>query len=155
MYPTFTDSLCDPFAYVKSPLWINLTWYTGSMTRMSMEEYRTYFAKNKRSKYGNKKTEYNGRTYHSKKEALYAEGLDTAMHAKDEKERVVSWKPQVRYDIVVNGQKICAYILDFLVEYGDGRVEYVDVKSKGTITDVYRIKSKLMKAVLGIEITER
>ncbi len=122
------------------------------MTTMSIEEYRAHFSKQKRSKYRNKKTQYNGKMYHSKKEAKYAEDLDRAMHAKHKKDRVVSWEPQVRYDIVVNGQKICTYVLDFLVKYGDGRIEYVDVK--GYRTDVYTIKAKLMKAVLGIEITE-
>ena len=36
--------------------------------------------------------------------------------------------------------------------YGDGRIEYVDVK--GVKTDIYRIKKKLVEALYSIKIKE-
>lgn len=58
---------------------------------------------------------------------------------------------QVPYDIVVNGAKVCRYVADFLyLENGSDVVE----DSKGCRTAVYRLKKKLMKACLGIEIRE-
>lgn len=105
-----------------------------------------------KSKYGNKKTEYNGRVYDSKKEAEYAEELDLCRKVRAKQDKVVHVEAQVPYQITVNGQKICKYILDFKVTYADGRVEYVDVK--GVKTSVYRLKKKLMKACHDIDIKE-
>lgn len=104
------------------------------------------------AKYGNKITEYDGRKYHSKKEAGYARELDMLSKARVDAQRVVSWLPQVKYRLEVNGVKIADYILDFKVEYADGRVEYVDVK--GVRTGEYVMKKKLMKALFNIDIIE-
>lgn len=104
------------------------------------------------SKYGNVKTPYNGRLYHSGKEADYARTLDQLRKARKKSERVVRVEPQVPYRLTVNGQLICKYYLDFKVTYADGRVEHIDVK--GVVTDVYRLKRKLMKACHDIEIIE-
>lgn len=104
------------------------------------------------SKYGNKRTEYNGRTYHSKREAEFARQLDLMRFAKDPKEKVVRVKPQPRFPIVVNGKKICTYVSDFEVEYADGRVEVVDVK--GYKTNLYKLKKKLVEATYNITIIE-
>lgn len=68
-------------------------------------------------------------------------------------ERVLDYKTQVKYPIEVNGFKICTYILDFMVQYCDGRIEHVDVK--GYITPIYRIKKKLVEAMYGITIIEK
>lgn len=112
-----------------------------------------------RGKYNNKKTEYNGRMYDSMLEANYASSLDMQMRATG-KDRVVKWTPQVKYPLVVDGVKICDYILDFLIEYADGRIRYVDVKGfdrktgKARSTDVYKIKKKLMRAIHCIDIEE-
>lgn len=105
----------------------------------------------KRSKYGNKKTEYNGRLYDSKKEAAYAQELDLLKSAKNPLDRVLSWEPQIPFLIEINGKKICKYVLDFRVEYED-RLEHIDVK--GVRTDVYKIKKKLVEAIYGIVIKE-
>lgn len=104
------------------------------------------------SKYGNVRTEYNGRMYHSGKEADYARYLDAMRRAKTGKDRVARVEPQVPFKIRVGGQLICTYYLDFRVTYADGRIEHIDVK--GVRTDVYKLKKKLMKAVHGIEIIE-
>lgn len=104
------------------------------------------------SKYGNVLTEYGGYTYMSKKEANYARELDTLKKAKASADRVVSYERQVPYKIEINGVRICKYILDFLVTYADGHIEYVDVK--GVRTTVYALKCKMMLAVHGIAIKE-
>lgn len=104
-------------------------------------------------KYKNKRTEYNGRTYDSQKEAQHAATLDMLKRAADPKERVVSWEPQPRFKLEVNGVPICAYVGDFQVTFGDGRVEIQDVKGEATEKlPVFKLKKKLMQAVRGIEV---
>jgi hypothetical protein len=62
---------------------------------------------------------------------------------------------QVRYNLVVNGHKIGAYIADFRYEVVETDAVIVeDVKSPATKTPLYRIKKKLVKALYDIEITE-
>lgn len=103
--------------------------------------------KKRRNKYGNIKTTVDGTTFHSKKEAeryrvLRQEVEDGVIH---------SLRLQPSFTIRVNGHLICRYIADF--EYvRDGATVVEDVK--GRITDVYRLKKKLVRAVLGIEILE-
>lgn len=93
-----------------------------------------------------------GTTYMSKLEMMYRKHLNLLMKADNPKERVVSIVEQKSFEVVVNGTKICKYLLDFEVTYGDGRIEYVDVK--GIATDVYRIKKKLVEALYPIKIKE-
>ena len=95
---------------------------------------------------------HNGVVFDSKKEMIFQKQLELLVKAKE----VVSFERQIPYQIIVNGQKICKYILDFIVVYADGKTEYIDVKSPATAKlPVYRLKKKLMKAVHGIEITEK
>lgn len=113
-----------------------------------------YFKKMKENKYHNKKTFYKGVEFASIAEANYAQQLDVLKKARG-KDKVKSWKPHVPYQITVNKKKICTYISDFLVEYENGRIEVVDVKSEHTRKlAVYRLKKKLMKAVHNIDIVE-
>lgn len=107
----------------------------------------------KYKKFGNQFTEYNGRKYHSKKEARYARELDLLRFCKDPSLRVVNVETQPRFPIAVNGRLICTYVADFRITYADGRIEVVDVK--GFRTDVYKIKKKLVEAVHNIEIIEK
>ena len=61
---------------------------------------------------------------------------------------------QVKYDIVVNGEKICRYIADFrykIVE-DDGTTKDVVEDAKGFETADFKIKKKLMKAVHQIDL---
>lgn len=102
----------------------------------------------KGNKYNNQKTTYNGREYHSKKEAIRAFELDLLVKAKV----VRSWKPQVPFEFTYNGIKICKYYADFVVKYVDGHTEVEDVK--GVRTGTYMLKRKLMKAFYGIDIKE-
>lgn len=122
--------------------------------RMSYTTFRQQGFGTTRSKYNNKKTIYNGVEYQSKKEAKYAEGLDLALLEKGPG-RLLKWERQIRYPIIINEMKVCDYILDFRLYYKD-RIEYVDVKGmkKGPAYAMFRLKSKLMKAVYNIDITE-
>ena len=76
-------------------------------------------------------------------------------------ERVVTIERQVRYPLAVNGQKICTYVADFVVTFGDGRTKVIDFKNpylakgKGKSTpavQLFQVKRKLMKALFGIEV---
>lgn len=112
---------------------------------MKISEYKKVVG---RSKFGNKKTLYNGRLYSSKKEASRAYELDLLQAGGI----IRKWEAQIPFAFQLNGVKICKYICDFRVFYKDGRVEIEDVK--GFRTDIYRLKKKLMKAFYEIEIVE-
>ena len=105
-----------------------------------------------KSKYGNIKTEYNGNSFMSKKEAYYAQQLDLLKKAKSPADQVVSYEIQVPYLIEINNKKICKYLADFKVLYADGHIEVVDVK--GFRTNIYKLKKKMVEATYGIEIKE-
>lgn len=104
------------------------------------------------NKYGAKKTDYNGHKYHSKKEADYARSLDWKLKTGE----ILKWDRQVSMQITVNGEKICRYICDFVVTYPD-RVEHIDVKGmkSGIPYEHFKLKKKLVKATLGIDIIEK
>jgi Protein of unknown function (DUF1064) len=104
----------------------------------------------KRGKYNNKKTEVNGIKFDSQKEAARYQDLKIQEFA-----NVISdLRLQVKYDLVVNGVKVAAYVADF-VYFKDGIEKIEDVKSDMTRKlPVYRLKKKLMKAIYGIEILE-
>lgn len=108
----------------------------------------------KRTKYGvSKKSDrtYNGKVYMSKLESRYRAHLDMLKKAANSKERVIKIEEQVPFEIVINGQKICKYLLDFRVTY-ENRIEHIDVK--GMKTDIYRLKKKLVEACYPIKIKE-
>jgi hypothetical protein len=111
----------------------------------------------KKNKYKAIKSTYNGQTFHSKKEKNYAVKLDLLKKSFRESERVLDYKTQVKFPVEVMGNKICTYILDFVVTYVDGRTEYVDVKGYkgGTAYSIFRIKKKLVEALYSITIIEK
>lgn len=98
----------------------------------------------RRPKFGNIPRTYNGREYHSQKEARYAAELDLRCKAIGP-HRINRWLPQVPVKLEVNGKLVTTYIVDFLVEHMDGRWEYVEVK--GFETPEWRIKEKLFRAL--------
>lgn len=61
---------------------------------------------------------------------------------------------EVRYELIVNGVFIAAYMLDFRITWTDGRIEYVDCKSTATKTPLYAMKKALMLALFEIELKE-
>jgi hypothetical protein len=104
-----------------------------------------------KSKYGAKKTVFNGRKYDSAKEAKHAEELQLLLKAKE----ISELQEQVRFQLVVNDELICAYIADFTYWKG-GKFTVSDVKGmrKGQAYQMFRLKAKLMKAIYGIEVVE-
>lgn len=68
--------------------------------------------------------------------------------------RITNLIHQPRFEFTVNGVKIATYVADAEYIDSDGNRVIEDVKSKPTITAVYRIKRKLMAALYGLTITE-
>lgn len=102
-----------------------------------------------KNKFGNIETVVDGLKFHSKKEANRFGQLKLLQRSG----KISDLRLQPSFDLFVCGTKICRYIADFqYVENGLVIVE--DVKSSATTTPVYRLKKKLMKAVLKIEILE-
>lgn len=100
------------------------------------------------NKYHNIRTVVDGIEFASKKEATHYRVLKLM-----ENGLVISnLRMQVSYPLTVNGQKVCTYVADFLYTDENGKEIIVDVK--GVKTGVYKIKKKLMKACLGLEIME-
>lgn len=98
------------------------------------------------SKYGNKRTEYNGYKYDSKFEARIAQELDLRMKAGE----FLAIEPQHRIKLYVylpDGKKadLFTYICDFRCERPDGT--YLLVEAKGHVTDTYRTKRKILDLV--------
>ena len=87
------------------------------------------------SKYRAKRTEYNGVTYHSKKEAEFAQWLDIQGLAYDR---------QARFPLEVNGHKIGIYVADFLVGPAP---EWEVIEIKGYWTPLAKFKWKLFCAL--------
>jgi|688.fasta_scaffold309190_1 hypothetical protein len=108
----------------------------------------------KKSKYGvsaaSERT-YKGKVYMSKLEMQYAKHLALLQKATG-KDKVLFVNEQVPFPCVVNGKKVCTYLLDFKVQYLDGRIEYVDIK--GVKTAIYSLKKKLVEALYSISIKE-
>ena len=102
-----------------------------------------------KNKYKNKKVEYNGKKFDSKKE------LNRYLILSSD-ESVKSLKTQVKYVLVPSIPKVqreISYIADFVYEK-DGKTIVEDVKSPATAKDkVFLIKKKLFRYFYGFEIT--
>ncbi len=96
------------------------------------------------NKYGAKSILYEGKQYHSKREAGYAAELDLLKKAGEIKE----WERQIKIPLGVNGCHITNYFIDFKIEHMNGDIEFVEVK--GFETDVWRLKWKLFEALAPI-----
>jgi hypothetical protein len=92
------------------------------------------------NKYRAKSSVYNGYYYASKLEASYAAELDLRQRAGE----ILRWERQVPVDLVVNGIKVCRYIVDFRVFKPNGEIVWVE--TKGFVTDTARIKMRLFEA---------
>jgi len=94
-----------------------------------------------------RRVEQDGIVFHSKKEAERFRELLLLQRAG----QIEKLERQVSFAIVVDHTLICQYIADAVYIRGGKRVVE---DSKGFRTEMYRIKKRLMKAVLGIEILE-
>lgn len=99
----------------------------------------------KKHKYGAEKVEIYGIWFDSKKEGKRYSELKAM--------GVWPIELQPKFDLTVNGLKICEYRADFAYEVPYGGWKVVE-DAKGVKTPVYRLKKKLMKAIYGIEISE-
>lgn len=126
------------------------------MIRMTTKQYREYVAKKeKRSKYNNKKTQIDGITFDSEKEALrYAELKMLEKAGKiTELERQKRFELQPAFCYQGHKQRAIFYVCDFFYRQGD---KYIieDVKSPITKNNaVYKLKKKMM-LYRGYEIKE-
>ena len=104
----------------------------------------------KRNKYGAQKTTVDGITFDSKWEAQRWGELQ----AMERGGLVRDLERQVKYDIVVNGEKICRYVADFRYKIvdDDGGTKEVVEDAKGFETADFKIKKKLMRAVHQIDL---
>jgi hypothetical protein len=109
-----------------------------------------------RTKFRNVKTEVDGILFHSKFEAHRWQELKAEAAAG----LIRNLERQRPFAIVVNDIHVCNYISDFVYERACdkafGMTPWMKVveDAKGMKTDMYRLKAKLMKACLGIEILE-
>jgi len=101
------------------------------------------------SKYGNQRTEYNGRWYDSIREANYAAKLQILERAG----KIKDLKYQHRITLVPADGKLrsIVYVADFQYVDVDG-IHIVD--AKGFKTQVYRLKKRLAALLLGLTIEE-
>ena len=120
------------------------------MERMSAAEYQEYLqtgrlpGRPKKSKYHNVRTERDGKTYASKREADRHSALKLLQQAR----AIALFFEQVPFPLPGG----ITYIADFVVLHMDG--SYTVEDAKGKRTDVYIIKKKLMQETYGIEIEE-
>lgn len=103
-------------------------------------------------KYGSRRTEADGYTFDSKKEADRYADLKLRLHAGE----IRDLRLQVPYPITINGQVLCRYVADFVYfDVKAGREVVEDVKSPATARkELYRLKKKAMRLEHGIEILE-
>lgn len=99
------------------------------------------------NKYRNIKTEVDGITFHSKREAARYSDLKLLERAGQIKDLRI----QVPFLFELNDVRICKYFADFV--YRENGKEIVE-DCKGKRTKDYMIKRKLMKAFFAIEIVE-
>ena len=101
----------------------------------------------KRNKYRAVPTIVDGLRFHSKGEAARWQELKLLERAGV----IIELDRQVPYSLCVNGVDICTYTADFA--YFEKEERIVE-DFKGFRTAEYRLKAKLMKALLGITIRE-
>ena len=90
--------------------------------------------------------QHRGVQYDSGLEAKYAARLDMLKAViGPARDRVVSWRRQVPVNLEVNGQWVTTLIVDFEVQFADGRVELVELK--GVDTPTWRLKHRLYRAL--------
>jgi len=111
----------------------------------SIEEYREYQKKgNKRSKYGAIKTNIDGHTFDSKKEAEFYCNLKLRLQAKE----IKGFCLQPIF-ILAEGLK---YKADFIVFNNDGTADVIDIK--GFKTKEYITKKKVFEDKYNLKIIE-
>lgn len=105
----------------------------------------------KQSKWKNVRCEADGKKFDSKHEKDRYMQLKMLQNAGE----ISNLRVKPRYELIVNKVKICerGFYPDFSYEQ-DGKTVIEDTKSKATVTDVYKMKRQLLKALYGLEIVE-
>lgn len=117
---------------------------------MNITEYHALTFPKKKPKYRNTRCEHEGVIFDSIKERT--RWLQLLLLAKDG--QITYLERQVAFPIIINGILICKYYAD-AVYYENGQRIVEDTKSIITKKNpVYRLKKKMLKAVLGIEVRE-
>src|SRR5579872_3499173 len=98
------------------------------------------------SKYGAKRTVVDGITFASKREATRYSELKLLERAGTISELTL----QPSYKLMIGTDLICRYRADF--SYKERGVGPVVEDAKGVETQIFRLKRKLMRALLGIEV---
>jgi len=94
------------------------------------------------TKYGNKKTLFNGRHYDSKHEATVAQEINVLQKAGE----ITDVKPQHTFFLHgKNGGRVCSHRVDFYLTFKDGHEEVWEAKSVATMTAAWNIKRKLFE----------
>lgn len=118
---------------------------------MTPHDYKA-LASRKRHKYGAKRTQApDGTWFASKAECARYLELSLLKRAGMIKDLQI----QPRFKLEANGEHIAVYVGDFsYVRTGDpgGRLTVEDVK--GVRTDVFKLKQRLMKVLLGLDVVE-
>lgn len=116
--------------------------------RLSSKEYQAQSSKPKRNKYGAKRTVVDGILFDSKAEASYYSMLKMREKAGD----VSAVELQRPFSLIgPKGELICTYKADFCFwDHKADKFRVVDVK--GVETAIFKLKRKMMKVLLGIEV---
>ena len=103
----------------------------------------------RRSKFNNRKVMLQGVTFDSKAEAAHYLRLKALL----EEGRIAELEIHPRFELHLNGYRICRYHADFsFVAVSTGQRIVQDVK--GYRTAVYRLKKRLFRAIYGFDIQE-
>lgn len=115
---------------------------------MSASEARALLAKPKRSKYRNEPVIIDGRRYASRREAEYCESLILLEKAG----KIGGLEFQRRFQVLgPKGDLVCTYVADASFwDHEQDRFRVIDVK--GVETAVFKLKRKLIRAFLDIEV---
>lgn len=105
----------------------------------------------RRAKYGAIPSIVDGQRFASRKEARVYQRLRVL----EQTGHIRELRCQVRFDLPVNGERVCTYVADFTWIERSGEFIVADVKSTATATiERYRLKRKLFRAVHGFDIQE-
>ena len=106
----------------------------------------------RKSKYNNKKTNIDGITFDSKKEAMRYLELKPLFKTG----AIKDLKLQTKFPMMHEGKKICDYVSDFdYLEPNGDDWSYIVEDVKGVKTSIYRLKKKMMLIFHNIKVIEK
>lgn len=114
---------------------------------MTIDEYKRLLKEkkgSKKTKYRSKKIQINGITFHSKKEAEYYKIVYLRLIAGD----IKHFDTQIKYDLMVHGEKVGTYAMDFKITHNDNTIELVEVKGMGKGLETWILKWNILKEQL-------